>query len=171
MEEIMHSFTLSVARETFWGSLSFYATRYAFLAGIVFLLRGTPVLSIKCEPKSELFTLNQVLREIFTSLRTILIFSCVNALINGSSIGRHTLVYTDIHAYSYWWFVLSIPCLLVLYDTFFYWLHRLTHTPRLYRLIHMEHHLSVHATPFATFRFSCPEAALEAALVWGCWHS
>jgi sterol desaturase/sphingolipid hydroxylase (fatty acid hydroxylase superfamily) len=44
-------------------------------------------------------------------------------------------------------FVLSFVLSLVVFDTWFYWFHRLIHTPLLYRRVHRWHHLTV--TPVA----------------------
>ena len=47
-------------------------------------------------------------------------------------------------------------------DTYYYWLHRLMHQPRIFRYVHAGHHRSRQPTPFASFSFDWAEAALNA---------
>ena len=150
---------------TFISSLVFYSSRYCVLVGAVFALAaakvGRPSSSNKLPVSSK-----QIQREIGTSALTIFIFAVVNAILIGYGVGKYTLVYDHIETHGWLWFWFSIPALFVLHDTIFYWTHRLFHTRFLYRHTHLEHHLSVHATALASYRFSPAEAMTEALQVW-----
>jgi lathosterol oxidase len=59
------------------------------------------------------------------------------------------------------WYILSFFVVFFFHDTYFYWTHRLMHHPRLYRLFHRVHHLSIEPTPLAAFAFHPLEALVE----------
>ena len=56
--------------------------------------------------------------------------------------------------------------LVLVHDTYFYWMHRLVHHPLLFNTIHKVHHLSTNPSPFAALSFHPIEALLE--IVWIC---
>lgn len=65
--------------------------------------------------------------------------------------------------------VLYMPMSLLLYlaahDAYFYWTHRLMHTPALFRATHLTHHRTRQPTPWAAFCFHPWEAAISAWLL------
>ena len=83
----------------------------------------------------------KVRRDILQSVRSLLSVAFMFAL-------GHTL-YSRFHVgftawpTSIWSVTLSFLLSMVAYDTWFYWMHRLLHTKRLYRSIHRWHHLSL----------------------------
>jgi sterol desaturase/sphingolipid hydroxylase (fatty acid hydroxylase superfamily) len=48
-----------------------------------------------------------------------------------------------------WSVLVFLPVSMVLFDAWFYWGHRLLHTPALYRTIHQWHHVSITPTPWS----------------------
>lgn len=62
-----------------------------------------------------------------------------------------------------WRILLDAFIMLAVYDTYFYWTHRLIHHPRLFRALHLEHHLSRTPTTFTTMRMSIAEAFIQPA--------
>ncbi len=107
----------------------------------------------------------QVRSEIAHSLLTAAIFATI---IYGIFLyDRHVqpVLYHDIATYGWAWFWLSIPAMMIIHDTYFYWAHRLMHHPRLFRLVHRVHHNSRTPTPWAAFSFHPLEALLEFAIV------
>lgn len=72
-----------------------------------------------------------------------------------------TAMYTDIRKYSLIYFLLSPLLILVLYETYYYWLHRWMHRPGIFRRIHKVHHDSVLPTVFTAFSFHPLEAFLQ----------
>lgn len=75
-----------------------------------------------------------------------------------------THLYVDIDAYGIWWWCLSIPIMLVIHDTYFYWTHRLMHHRLLFRHVHKVHHLSRDPTPLTSYAFHPLEAIVEAGI-------
>ena len=43
-----------------------------------------------------------------------------------------TVIYSDIDAYGWFWYLASVPVYLFLHDTYFYWTHRMMHHPRVF---------------------------------------
>lgn len=72
-----------------------------------------------------------------------------------------TKIYTDFHERSAGYFVLSVLIMLVLYETYYYWLHRWMHRPSVFRIIHKVHHESLHTSVFTSFSFHPLEAFLQ----------
>ena len=106
-----------------------------------------------------------VKRELRYSLQTIAVYATV-ALFSVEAIERgSTKLYLDSEAHGIWYLLLSVPLLLILHDTYFYWIHRLMHHPLLFRRIHRTHHLSVTPTIWAAYSFSIGEAFLMTIFV------
>jgi lathosterol oxidase len=72
-----------------------------------------------------------------------------------------TKIYVEVSAYPLWYFVLSIFILLLIYETYYYWLHRWMHLPSVFRVVHKVHHESIHSTVFTSFSFHPLEAILQ----------
>lgn len=105
------------------------------------------------------------IREIGYSTLTIIIFSVPPLLLLYSDdIRPHTTFYTDIDKYGVLYLVLAFPLMFLLHDTYFYWMHRLMHLPRLFRLVHLTHHKSVNPSPWAAYAFHPLEAILESMI-------
>jgi sterol desaturase/sphingolipid hydroxylase (fatty acid hydroxylase superfamily) len=68
--------------------------------------------------------------------------------------------YNEISTYGWTYFVLSVFLMLVFDDTYFYWMHRLLHHPKLYYKVHKVHHYSVDPNPFTTYSFHPLETAI-----------
>jgi len=102
-------------------------------------------------------------REIFTSLRTGVLFSLTGVgIVYGAMQGVFT-VYTDFNTRGAFYLVLSTIGIILAHDTYFYWAHRMMHHRRLYPYFHRTHHRSVTPTPFAAYAFDIPEALVMAA--------
>ena len=97
-------------------------------------------------------------------MATLLVFAAVSSLLISFDLIKYTQIYKDFNHYPVWWFVLSIIFALLLFDTFFYWAHRLLHTKLFYPL-HKLHHLSVYSTPFTSYSFFFGESFLYALIV------
>lgn len=107
----------------------------------------------------------QLRREMLYALVTLFVSGLVNGVLIGYGLIRHSLFYLDLHRYPLWWFWASIPVMIALHDTFFYWLHRAMHTRVLFVPMHLLHHRSVYPTAFAAYSFSWSEAFAEALIV------
>lgn len=60
---------------------------------------------------------------------------------------------------------LSFLIAIVLHETYYYWLHRWMHLPKIYRLLHQWHHESIHTTSMSAFSFHPLEAGLQALFI------
>lgn len=72
-----------------------------------------------------------------------------------------TKIYLDTGAFGWLYFFGSIAVYLLLYETYYYWLHRWMHSPRVFRTIHKVHHDSIHTSAFTSFSFHPLEALLQ----------
>jgi len=106
-----------------------------------------------------------VRREFLWSLLTTVIFAISGKLLFVAKDHGLTLMYDNVAQWGWLYFVLSIPLLLVLHDTYFYWTHRLMHEKWLFKRAHRVHHDSRVPTPLAAFSFHPIEAVIEAAIL------
>lgn len=146
-----------------------YGLRYLIFAGLMFVVTrpvfGFEVGKTHYAPPASLDVKRHVHRELKYSLITILIFGLVNGVLYFTGWIGASQVYYRLHDYSMLWFWLSIPVMLLLHDTFFYWLHRAMHMPLLFKTMHSVHHQSTHPTAFAAYSFHPTEALAEALIV------
>ena len=149
-------------------AVTLYGVRYLLLAAAGFLIAApTPGRGLGRPHVSapEVFDIRQhVGRELMYSMLTVFVFGVVNAAFFGWGWIHASLMYYRLRNYPAWWFWLSIPAMLVLHDSLFYWLHRAMHTRRLFHVMHKVHHRSVHPTTFAAYSFHPAEAVAEALI-------
>jgi len=62
------------------------------------------------------------------------------------------------------WFWLAFPCMFIIHDAYFYWMHRVMHHPKLFKLFHVVHHKSTNPSPWAAYAFQPTEAIVEAGI-------
>ena len=142
-------------------------SRYMILATIAFLvayiLLRRFILSKKIQQRFP--GINDYAREIGFSTLTIFIMAFIPFLVLGvPAVAKHTTFYTDIDQYGQLYFFLAFPLMAFMHDTYFYWMHRLMHHPRLFNLFHLVHHRSTNPSPFAAYAFHPLEAILEAGI-------
>ena len=141
--------------------------RYVVISGVFFLLFYVLFKSRWAKNKIQpSFPKNQdYWREFGYSILTLLIFVATALLIFYSPLKEYNKVYTDIAAYGwgYWWW--SVVAMIFLHDTYFYWAHRAMHHPKIYRHVHLVHHLSRNPSPWAAFAFHPLEAVVETGIV------
>lgn len=138
--------------------------QYYIFAGSVFLvfyvLLKRRVNWRKIQPKFP--AAKDYRREIFFSSISIVIFTLPPfILLENQSLRIHTTFYKDISEHGRVYFWAAFPLMLVMHDTYFYWMHRLIHHPKLFRLFHLVHHRSVNPTPWAAYSFHPLEAVTE----------
>ncbi|HEV2354919.1 MAG TPA: DUF2147 domain-containing protein [Puia sp.] len=143
------------------------ADRYFLVAGFAFLLAYVilkkRIAWRKIQPRFP--AARDYRREIIDSTVSILIFATMPVVIlRVPAIRVHTLLYAQARVYGWLYFFLAFPVMFVLHDAYFYWMHRLIHQPKLFRLIHLEHHRSVNPSPWAAYAFGPMEAFLEALI-------
>ena len=103
--------------------------------------------------------------EIFFSTLSIVIFSVPPLImLYSDTIRPHTTFYSDISTYGWPYAILAFPLMLLIHDTYFYWMHRLMHHPKLFRLFHVVHHKSSNPSPWAAYSFHPFEAIVESLI-------
>jgi lathosterol oxidase len=105
------------------------------------------------------------LRDILSSLQTIIITGLMVAVILFSPLREHTLMYEGINDYPIIWIPISILLALVAHDTYFYWMHRMAHHPKLFKYVHLTHHKSNNPSPWTSYSFGLIEGVLEALII------
>lgn len=111
----------------------------------------------RAEPKPHLRRSDQI-----WSAVSCLIFAVPGALMIEAWKLGWTNLYEDPSKYGWAYLVFSLPLILFLHDTYFYWTHRLLHWRPVYRLVHFRHHQSVDLNPWAAMSFHPAEAVIEA---------
>jgi Delta7-sterol 5-desaturase len=140
--------------------------RYGLVAGIAWVLgywvfkkRWSQRKIIQRDPSAA-----DLRRELSWSLLTGLIYGLVGTgtlLLCRAGWGQF---YTKFSNHSMAWFWCSIPIIIVIHDTYFYWTHRLMHHRRLFRWFHRVHHQSTNPSPWAAYAFSPLEALVQAGI-------
>jgi sterol desaturase/sphingolipid hydroxylase (fatty acid hydroxylase superfamily) len=142
--------------------------RYFFVAGIsflffYFLLKGI-VENKKIQNKYP--RISDYMREIGFSTLTILIFGVVPLVfIHNKNISKYTTLYKNIDDYGWFYFWSVFPVMLFMHDTYFYWMHRIMHHKKLFKLFHLVHHQSTNPSPWAAYSFHPLEAVIEAGIL------
>lgn len=146
-----------------WHVLISLSLRYLMFSGIAYLIfyiwKRRAMFRFKIQqafPKSA-----AVHTELLFSITTILIFALVIYGIIFSPLQAYTLIYTDFSEHSVIYFILSFALVVVIHDTYFYWVHRLMHWRKIFKYVHHVHHRSHNPTPLAAFSFHPVEAILE----------
>ncbi len=145
----------------------FVFLRYFILASIAFaifyLWKGQPWRHRKIQKKAP--SVIRMRAEILESATTAVVFVAIGGMLFFLRKAGYTQIYQDVHAYIWWYLPFSFLLLLVLHDTYFYWLHRLIHHKKLFPVFHLVHHKSNNPTPFTSLAFHPLEAIVEIAIV------
>jgi len=137
--------------------------RYAFWAGTAFVIfygiKRQAWLKYKIQQRFP--DQKHIWSEVQHSAYTALVFALMGVGVYFAREAGYTKIYSDIGAYGWWYLLLSFAGLVLLHDTYFYWMHRLMHHPKLFMLLHRVHHQSRNPTPWASLSFHPLEAVLE----------
>ncbi len=140
--------------------------RYFLIAGLAFfmfyVLFKKPFQPRRIQsgfPKSKEYG-----RDIIYSLVTVLIFATMATLVFWV-LFPWTNLYRDSDKFGTVYYFLTFPMMFLIHDTYFYWIHRLMHTPRLFKHVHLIHHKSTNPSPWTSYAFHPLEAILEAGII------
>jgi len=141
--------------------------RYVIIAGIGFILFY--ILFKKKWAYRKIQTkyprLKDYLREMGFSFFTMSLFALVPLIfIRNKSVVVHTTFYTRIDQHGWVYFFLAFPLMFIIHDTYFYWMHRLMHHKKIFRLFHLVHHQSINPSPWAAYAFHPLEAVIEVGI-------
>jgi Delta7-sterol 5-desaturase len=143
------------------------AYKYFFIATPVFLIFYVLLKKSMLHKKIQLKFPNvkDYAREIGFSTLSIIIFAVPPLLLLENDAARqHTTFYTNIHDHSTVYFVLAVPIMILMHDSYFYWTHRLMHSPVLFKMFHLVHHKSTNPSPWAAYAFHPLEAIVESLI-------
>ncbi len=104
-------------------------------------------------------------REIRWSALTSLAFGVAGALMVLAWQQGYTRIYNNLSDYGYAWLPVSLLLAMLVHETWYYWLHRWMHRPRVFRVVHKVHHDSIVTSPWTSFSFHPIESVLQAVVV------
>jgi len=104
----------------------------------------------------------QFKKEIIRSNITAILFGISGAILLLLWQKGYVKIYDDIYDYPLWWLPVSLMAALILQETYYYWLHRWMHIPKIFRLVHKWHHDSHIASPWTAFSFHPLEGLIQA---------
>lgn len=106
------------------------------------------------------YTTKQLRREIKWSAITSTCFAFTGTVLLLLFQLGYTHIYTNISDYPVWWLPLSLFLSLLVDETYYYWVHRWMHRPKVFRRIHKIHHQSSISSPWTAFTFHPVEGLL-----------
>lgn len=141
--------------------------RYMLLAGAAFLIFYViwKRVFIKYKIQQRFPNTARIGHEIRHSVYTAFVFAMMGTGIYFLKQAGCTKLYNDIDAFGWFYLVASFFFLTFLHDTYFYWMHRFMHHPKIFPLLHKVHHISNNPTPFASLSFHPFEAIIEIGIV------
>ena len=138
--------------------------RYVLIAGLFHLVFYTwfPKRWRQRKLSQKPFLRKQFYTELSWSMLTAAIFAVAGSGTLWLWQQGYTQIYTDWHHWPLGWLPLSLFISMLLHETYYYWLHRWMHHPRVFRLVHQVHHNSNITSPWTAFSFHPLEGLLQA---------
>ena len=142
--------------------------RYIFIAGGAYLFYYC-LFKKKYERNkiqiNETITNSELKRELLASFQTIVVSTLFVIIFLYTPLDNYAKVYLNINDYPLWYIPVSVIIYLILQDTYFYWMHRLIHHPKLFRYVHLVHHKSNVISPFTGYTFHIFETLFETLIL------
>ena len=156
----------TLIEETF-KMFSISTLRYFILAGVPFVLFYLllPAKTGRFKIQQKQASKKDFMREILHSIQSNLVFTIIAVAILFTPLRAYTQIYDHISDYSIGYFWLSVVFCLIIHDTYFYWMHRLLHHKKLFKLTHVVHHQSTNPSPWTAYSFHLLEAVTEGAVL------
>lgn len=107
----------------------------------------------------------QYYREVKWSIITSIIFAVAGSLTAIVWQHNYTSLYTDINKYPLWYLPVSLLISMLIHETYYYWLHRWMHQPKVFKLLHKVHHDSNTTSAWTAFSFHPLEGLLQAIIL------
>lgn len=138
--------------------------RYFLIAGLFHLAfyRWQPQRWQHRKISSKAYKKDQFRKEVQWSMITALLFAIAGAVMGVLWQKGYTRIYTEVSDYPLWWLPVSLALAMLLHETYYYWLHRWMHHPRVFRIVHKVHHDSNITSPWTAFSFHPLEGILQA---------
>lgn len=96
---------------------------------------------------------------------TAFIFAVIGAITALAWQKEHTAFYEDVSTFGWSYLIFSIVLLMVIHETYYYWVHRLMHHPKIYKYVHKVHHDSITTSPWTAFSFHPIEGLAEGIIL------
>ncbi len=106
------------------------------------------------------FDMKQLRGELLNSLTTLSVGAIYSGIVIYMGTQGYSKIYTDVSEHHALWSIARFFIILLVDATWFYWLHRLLHHPKLYRYVHRVHHQSIDVNPYTSMSFHVGEALL-----------
>jgi len=154
--------TLTALRRVYTGQFLMEGARYLVVALLLWL-----VLHVWLKKRlahrliGQWPTARDIRREMGYSLSTLLVFSALGLVVVAGLWQGRVEIYGRVDKHGLAWLLLSLPLMILWHDFYFYWTHRLLHTPWLLRHVHGVHHRSRHPSPWAAYAFHPVEAFIN----------
>ncbi|MEO9051241.1 MAG: sterol desaturase family protein, partial [Ginsengibacter sp.] len=150
-----------------WLTLFFFIIitgRYFLVAGLFYCIFYVWFPSKWKEKKinKKKYKPGQLKKEIKWSLVSSLLFSMAGTITVLLWQKGYTKIYSNADLYGWWYLPVSLVIFMLLHETYYYWIHRWMHIPRVYKIVHKVHHDSKIASPFTAFSFHPIEGLLQA---------
>lgn len=147
--------------------LAITLVRYFLIAGLAFGIVYGWLPSILHSSKIQQRTAQRkdFIREIINSVASAMFIAMAALVAISGNLRPYTRLYTTIYAFPWWWIPVSLLLCLIVHDTYFYWMHRLLHHKKVFKITHVVHHQSTNPSPWAAYSFHFIEAFLEGAVV------
>ena len=145
----------------------FLTLRYFLIAGIFYAVFywHSPKRWQQRKISQRQYEKNQFRKEMKYSVLSSLIFSLFGATALMLWQMGQTRVYLEFSEFPLWYVPVSLIIYMLVQETYYYWIHRWMHIPKVFRVVHKVHHDSRVASPFTAFSFHPIEATLQAILL------
>jgi sterol desaturase/sphingolipid hydroxylase (fatty acid hydroxylase superfamily) len=107
----------------------------------------------------------QFYTEVKWSLITALIFAIAGTLTAILWQHGYTKLYSGIYEYGLWYLPVSLLISMLIHETYYYWLHRWMHKPKVFKILHKVHHDSTTTSAWTAFSFHPLEGLLQAIIL------
>lgn len=107
----------------------------------------------------------QYLAEVSWSALTSFIFAVAGAFTAVLWQKGYTRLNTNPREYALWYLPVSLLISMLIHETYYYWLHRWMHVPKVFRLLHKVHHDSSTTSAWTAFSFHPLEGLLQAIVL------
>lgn len=141
--------------------------RYFFLSGLFYIIFYIwfPERWKSRKINDRKFQKGQIKTEIKWSIISAVIFAVTATITVILWQKGFTKIYTSLSISDWFYFPLSLIIYMLLQETYYYWIHRWMHIPRIFRVVHKIHHDSKISSPFTAFSFHPLEAILQAIFI------
>ena len=141
-------------------------SRYLVIAFIVFILYYFLFKKRVVHKKIQLkYPKNKdYYREISYSTIAVFFMAATSVPFFTGPLSSFSKIFYDINAMPWYYHVFSFLLMMIMHDTYFYWMHRALHHPRIFKIAHLVHHKSTNPSPWAAYSFHPVEAFFESLI-------